>query len=73
MARDWLFTAGRYAAMSGDLATEYWIAMAQAMVMPPRSVPPGATTRHGGTSRRVQFGAGRRALPIGLTGRSRRG
>lgn len=30
-ARDWLFTAGRYAAMSGDLATEYWIAMAQAM------------------------------------------
>jgi len=30
-ARDWLHTAGRYAAMSGDLATQYWVAMAQAM------------------------------------------
>jgi hypothetical protein len=30
-ARDWLHTASRYAAMSGDLATQYWIAMAQAM------------------------------------------
>jgi len=30
-ARDWLHTAGRYAAMSGDLVTRYWVAMAQAM------------------------------------------
>jgi transcriptional regulator with XRE-family HTH domain len=30
-ARDWLHTASRYADMSGDLATRYWIAMAQAM------------------------------------------
>ncbi len=30
-ARDWLHTASRYAAMSGDVATAYWIAMAQAM------------------------------------------
>ncbi len=31
-ARDWLHTAGRYAAMSGDAATGYWVAMAQAMI-----------------------------------------
>jgi transcriptional regulator with XRE-family HTH domain len=30
-ARDWLHTAGRYATMSGDVATEYWVAMAQAI------------------------------------------
>jgi transcriptional regulator with XRE-family HTH domain len=30
-ARDWLRTAGRYAAMSDDATTRYWIAMAQAM------------------------------------------
>lgn len=30
-ARDWLHTADRLAAMSGDLTTEYWVAMAQAM------------------------------------------
>jgi transcriptional regulator with XRE-family HTH domain len=30
-ARDWLHTASRYATMSGDLATRYWVAMAQAM------------------------------------------
>ncbi len=37
-ARNWLHTASRYAAMSGDVATEYWVAMAQAMTMtyPPR-------------------------------------
>jgi transcriptional regulator with XRE-family HTH domain len=30
-ARNWLHTAGGLAAMSGDLCTEYWVAMAQAM------------------------------------------
>ena len=30
-ARAWLHTAGRLAAMSGDIATEYWVAMADAM------------------------------------------
>jgi transcriptional regulator with XRE-family HTH domain len=30
-ARDWLHTAARLAAMGGDPATEYWVAMAQAM------------------------------------------
>jgi len=30
-ARDWMHTAGRLASMSGDLTTEYWVAMAQAM------------------------------------------
>jgi transcriptional regulator with XRE-family HTH domain len=30
-ARDWLHTAGRLSAVCGDLTTEYWIAMAQAM------------------------------------------
>lgn len=30
-ARDWLHTASRYAAMSGDPAARYWVAMAQAM------------------------------------------
>lgn len=30
-ARDWLHTADRLAAMSGDPTTEYWVAMAQAM------------------------------------------
>jgi transcriptional regulator with XRE-family HTH domain len=30
-ARDWLHTASRYADMSDDLATRYWVAMAQAM------------------------------------------
>lgn len=30
-ARDWLHTAGRYADMSGDLNTRYWVAMARAM------------------------------------------
>lgn len=31
-ARDWLFRADRYAVMSGDLASQHWILMAQAMV-----------------------------------------
>ena len=30
-ARSWLHTGGRFAAVSGDAATQYWIAMAQAM------------------------------------------
>lgn len=30
-AWNWLHTASRYAAMSGDVATSYWVAMAQAM------------------------------------------
>ncbi len=32
-ARDWLHTAGRYAVMCGDVAAEYWVAMAQAMIV----------------------------------------
>lgn len=37
-ARDWLHVARRYAALSGDLATQHWVAMAQAMTAtyPPR-------------------------------------
>jgi hypothetical protein len=30
-ARDWLYTAARYAQMSGDTTQQYWVAMAQAM------------------------------------------
>jgi hypothetical protein len=30
-ARDWLYTAARYANMSGDTTQQYWVAMAQAM------------------------------------------
>ncbi len=38
-ARDWLHTADRYAARSGDVATQCWIAMAQAMAATYRSDP----------------------------------
>lgn len=38
-ARDWLHTAGHYAARSGDAAIEYWVAMAQAMTATYSSSP----------------------------------
>jgi transcriptional regulator with XRE-family HTH domain len=38
-ARDWLHTAARYAAMSGDPAIRYWVAMAQAMLATYRPDP----------------------------------
>jgi transcriptional regulator with XRE-family HTH domain len=38
-ARDWLHTAGRYAAMSGDVTSQYWIAMARAMTATYRPDP----------------------------------
>jgi hypothetical protein len=53
--RDWLHTAGRYAAMSDDIATRYWVAMAQAMTA---TYPPDPA--------RVVATAGKAAAQLGL-------
>jgi len=58
-ARDWLHTAGRYAGMSGDLATRYWVAMAQAMTATyarPRACPGHRRPGNRGAGSRLQRG-----------------
>jgi transcriptional regulator with XRE-family HTH domain len=65
-ARDWLHTASRYAAMSGDLATQHWIAMAQAMTATYAPAPARVLSIAGRAT--AELGPGSSAAAAQLTG-----
>src|ERR1017187_3814799 len=65
-ARDWLHTATRYAAMSGDRATQHWIAMAQAMTATYAPAPARVLSIAGKAA--AELGPGSSAAAAQLTG-----